>query len=89
MGPATVVIGPAVSGPACLIQTDFTADGRRNFELVVLEGSSLVHYWRANDTLDTPWRKGEVISTRAIAPGSLAQSARYEQQCRARGYMEV
>jgi len=72
--PPTPVIAPAVSGPGCLIQTDFTAGGKRNFELVVLEGSNLVHYWRANDSPQTPWRKGEVISTRSIAPGCIVQS---------------
>jgi hypothetical protein len=40
----------------------------------VLEGTNLVHYWRANDAIETPWRKGDVISTRAIAPGCIVQS---------------
>lgn len=72
--PPTIIIAPPVSGPGCLIQTDFSANGRSNFELVVLEGSNLVHYWRANDTWNTPWRKGDVISSRAIAAGSIVQS---------------
>lgn len=71
---ATPVIAPAVSGVGCFIQTDFTAGGKHNFELVALEGTSLVHYWRANDHNDTPWRKADVISTRAIAPGCIVQS---------------
>jgi hypothetical protein len=68
------VIGPAVNGVGCFIQTDFVADGKHNFELVVLEGTNLVHYWRANDRTDTPWRKGDVISMQAIAPGCIVQS---------------
>ena len=72
--PPTVVIAPGVSGAGCLIQTDFRSGGKRNFELVALEGSRLVHYWRANDNPQPPWRKGEVISSRAIAPGCIVQS---------------
>jgi hypothetical protein len=68
------VIGPGVTAVGCFIQTDFVAGGRHNFELVAQEGTNLVHYWRANDVPSTPWRKGEVISTRAIAPGCIVQS---------------
>lgn len=70
----TALIGPGVTGVGCFIQSDFVAGGKHNFELVALEGTNLVHYWRANDRAETPWRKGAVISTRAIAPGCLAQS---------------
>src|SRR5512132_1764978 len=72
--PPTPLIGPGVTGVGCFIQSDFVADGKHNFELVALEGTNLVHYWRANDRPETPWRKGGVISTRAIAPGCIAQS---------------
>src|SRR5262245_44132084 len=72
--PPMPVRSAAVSGMGCLIESDFVAGGKHNFELVALEGSSLVHYWRANDSPETPWRKGDVISTRAIAPGCIVQS---------------
>jgi hypothetical protein len=68
------LIGPGVSEVGCFIQTDFVAGGKHNFELAALEGTNVVHYWRANDTAATPWRKGDVISTRAIAPGCIVQS---------------
>ncbi len=68
------LVGPPASAAGCFIQTDFMAGGKHNFELTALEGSSAIHYWRANDTAATPWRKGEVISTRATAPGCLLQS---------------
>jgi hypothetical protein len=50
------------------------AGGKHNFELTALEGSNVMHYWRANDVSTTPWRKGHVISTQAIAPGCIVQS---------------
>ena len=70
----TPLIGPGVTAAGCFIQTDFVAGGKHNFELVVQEATNAVHYWRANDTSDTPWRKGDVISTHAIAPGCIVQS---------------
>ncbi|HEX6738070.1 MAG TPA: DUF4185 domain-containing protein, partial [Vicinamibacteria bacterium] len=72
--PPVAIVAPGVSGAGCFIQTDFQAGGKHNFELVALEGAKLLHYWRANDHGQSPWRKGEVISSRAIAPGCLAQS---------------
>ena len=70
----TPLIGPGVTAAGCFIQTDFVAGGKHNFELVAQEATNAVHYWRANDTSDTPWRKGDVISTHAIAPGCIVQS---------------
>jgi hypothetical protein len=70
----TPVIGHGVTAAGCFIQTDFVAGGKHNFELVAQEATNAVHYWRANDTSDTPWRKGDVISTHAIAPGCIVQS---------------
>ena len=68
------LVGPAASAVGCFIQTDFVAAGKHNFELVALEGSNAVHYWRSNDAPGAPWHKGEVISTHATAPGCLLQS---------------
>lgn len=68
------LVGPPASAAGCFIQTDFMAGGKHNFELSALEGSSAVQYWRANDTADTPWHKGQVISTSATAAGCLLQS---------------
>jgi hypothetical protein len=70
----TSIIGPGVSAVGCFIQSDFMAGGKHNFELTALEGSNVIHYWRANDVSTTPWRKGQVISTQAIAPGCIVQS---------------
>lgn len=32
-----------------------------NFELVALEGQTLVHYWRDNSAADLPWQRAETI----------------------------
>jgi Domain of unknown function (DUF4185) len=68
------VAGPPASAVGCFIQTDFVAGGKHNFELVVLEGSNAIHYWRSNDSPEGPWHKGDVISQQATAPGCLLQS---------------
>lgn len=68
------IVAPGIAAVGCFIQTDFVADGRHNWELVALEGTSAVHYWRSNDSVERPWHKGDVVSDRAIAPGCIVQS---------------
>jgi hypothetical protein len=57
-------------GTKCIIESDFG----ENFEVVVLEGNQLVHYWHDNADLGSPWRRAQVISTQATSPGSIIQS---------------
>ena len=68
------LVGPAASAVGCFIQSDFVAGGKHNFEVLVLEGTNAIHYWRSNDAPEAPWHKGEIISTQATAPGCLVQS---------------
>jgi hypothetical protein len=76
------VQGPVISnharsnGPGTLIQGTYIGKpgSPANFELVVHEGSNLVHYWRDNSNGNV-WKKGPVISTTADGPASLIQSS--------------
>jgi hypothetical protein len=70
------VISNQATGPACLIQSDFRfGSGQQgNFEVMVPEGSNLVHYWRDNSKANAPWNRGEVISNRVTGQPSLIQS---------------
>lgn len=68
------VISSHASGPGCIIQSDFMAGGHGNFEVVLLEGHNLVHYFHVNDDVNSPWQRGQVISTQASGPGCLIQS---------------
>jgi hypothetical protein len=43
-----------------LIQSNFGGD-HGNFEAVVLEGDSLVHWFRDNEAPNSPWKRGQVI----------------------------
>jgi hypothetical protein len=64
------------TGPGCIIQSNFGGGDHGNFEVVVLEGSDLVHYWHDNSTdLSTPWiRSPHTITTSATGPGCMIQS---------------
>ena len=61
------VISPRATGPVALIQNRFPGSGvvggMGNYELVVLEKEGLVHYYRDNHALDTPWIRGQIISS--------------------------
>ena len=51
-------ISTAATGPASIIQSDFKGE-HGNFEVVVLEGHSLIHYWHDNGDVASPWRRGK------------------------------
>ncbi len=69
-------ISTRATGPACLIESSFgrTAGRPGNFELIVPEGTELVHYFKDNSSLNNPWRRGQTITTAALGPGILIQS---------------
>jgi Domain of unknown function (DUF4185) len=47
-------------GNGCLMESDYRRQGRRNFELLVDEGSqSLVAYFHPNDDINLPWIRDE------------------------------
>ena len=54
------------TGPAGFCQGTFgEADGNPNFEVIVPEGDTLVHYWRDNTDGNLPWYGGGVVTHRA------------------------
>ena len=67
-------ISTGATGPGCIIQSDFRSDEHGNFEVVVLEGNELVHYFHDNSDVNLPWRRGQTISTDATGHGCLIQS---------------
>jgi hypothetical protein len=69
------VISQETSGPASIIQGDFGKRPGGNFELVALEGTKLVHYYRDNTTPTSPWVRAQVITDKASGPGSIIQSS--------------
>src|SRR6266851_4279089 len=68
------VITSQATGPGCIIQSDFRSGDHGNFEVVVPEGSNLVHYFHDNSNVANPWRQAQVISTAATSAGSMIQS---------------
>jgi len=72
---ATVVISSSATGPGSIIQTSYgTPNAPGNFEVVVLEGKNLVHYYRDNTT-NSKWNRTTVITSNATGPGTLIQSS--------------
>lgn len=67
-------ISTKTSGSASIIQSNLGNGEHGHFEVVALEGSDLVHYWRDNADVNSPWRRGRTISTAATGPGSIIQS---------------
>jgi hypothetical protein len=62
------------SGPGCIIQSDFSDGDHRNFEVVVLEGNQLVHYFHDNSEVNLPWQRAQTITSHATGPGCVIQS---------------
>ncbi len=68
------VITSQATGAGCIIQSDFRSGDHGNFEVVVPEGSNLIHYWHDNGDVASPWQRGQTISTAATGPASIIQS---------------
>jgi hypothetical protein len=68
------VISAQATGPGSLIQSDFGTGPHGNFEVAVLEGNQLVHYWHDSSNQNLPWQRAKVITAKATGPGSLIQS---------------
>lgn len=74
--PRVDVVTDQATGPASFIQSTFkgTPTSPGNFELVVPEGSNLVHYWRDNSATPPLWHRSAVITTNATGPATIIQS---------------
>jgi Domain of unknown function (DUF4185) len=68
------VISTASTGAGSIIESDFRDAEHGNFDVVVLEGHNLVHYFHENGNVANPWRQAQVISTAATSAGSIIQS---------------
>lgn len=72
----TAVISSLATGSGCIIQSSFgTPDAPGNFEVVVLEGKNLVHYFRDNTPNKQTWSRTAVITSSATGPGTIIQSS--------------
>jgi hypothetical protein len=67
-------MGTRATGSGCIIQSDFRSGEHGNFEVVVLEGNELVHYFHDNSDVNPPWQRAQIISTHATGPGCIIQS---------------
>jgi hypothetical protein len=67
-------ISDRATGPGAIIQSYFRSGDHGNFEVVVLEGNELVHYFHDNSDVTLPWGRGQTISTNANGPGAIIQS---------------
>ena len=68
------VITHNATGYGCIIQSDFKSGSHGNFEVVVPEGSNLVHYSHDNSDVTSPWLRGKVITPRSTGPATIIQS---------------
>ncbi|MDF3554514.1 DUF4185 domain-containing protein [Bacillus cereus] len=68
------IITTKATGPGCIIQSNFGSREHGNFEVIVLEGNNLVHYFHDNSDVTLPWTKGQIITTKATGPGCIIQS---------------
>jgi hypothetical protein len=66
-------IASGVEGPGSLIQSTFRAGGHGNFEVVVPQDGSLIHYWHANWPEDGPWQRAQTITQSARGWACLLQ----------------
>jgi hypothetical protein len=69
-----VSVPPPPPGPAWLIQTNMGDKDHGTFEVVVLEGSNLVHWTHDNAHVTNPWRRNQIITTNATGGGCIIQS---------------
>jgi hypothetical protein len=69
------LITTGATGPGCIIESSFGKGSRPgNFEVVVLKGNELWHYWHDNSDVSKPWAQGQRITDRATGPGWIIQS---------------
>jgi Domain of unknown function (DUF4185) len=58
-----------------LIQSDFGGGDHKNFEVLVIEGDVLAHWWRDNADPSRPWKRGQMIVAGGVAgAGAIIQS---------------
>jgi Domain of unknown function (DUF4185) len=67
-------IATNVAGPGSIIQSDFRSADHGNFEVVVPIGSSLVHFFHDNSSVNLPWQRGQTITDAARGWGCVIQS---------------
>src|SRR5439155_211784 len=67
----TITIRAASHGS--IIQGPF-GGAHKNFEVVVLEGNELVHYFHDNSDVSLPWQRGQVVSVAATGAGCIVKS---------------
>jgi hypothetical protein len=83
------IISASATSSGALIQSSYgTPDHPGNFEVLVLEGTNLVHYYRDNSASGSPWHRAEVVSTKATGPASFIQSS-YQETPDAPGNFEA
>ena len=70
----TISTSATAFGSCALIESNLGVD-HNNFELVVQEGSNLVHYWHDNSDTQSPWQRGLTVATGVTGPGSIIQSS--------------
>ena len=68
-------ISTRATGPASIIRSSFKSGKHGNFEVVVQEGTQIVHYFNDNADVNLPWRRGQTISARATGPATIIQSS--------------
>ena len=54
-------ISHMAGGPGTIVQSDFRGE-HGNFEVLTIEGGRLVHYWRDNGDVGSPWQRGQVVA---------------------------
>jgi hypothetical protein len=70
------LIATGVTSPGCIIESSFGKGTRPgNFEVVVLKGNELWHYWHDNSDVTKPWAQGQLITTGATGPGCIIESS--------------
>jgi hypothetical protein len=85
-----LAVAALATNQGCITQSSFSTEIGKpgNFEVVVLQGTKLVHYWHPNGETTLAWHRGQVISNAATGPGCIIQS-HFGTEFRHRGNLEV
>ena len=67
-------ISTAATGSGCIIQSSFGSGPHGNFEVVVLEGNELVHYFHDNSNVALPWERAQTILSGIDGAGWIIES---------------